>query len=407
MRRTLAYILLVLVPLASFPALAQDAAQPQTTPTTNDLEQQRQESLKQIEKDTQGLPLVQADSMQDVLQFRMQGKDLVLYTRLPDTDGQAKLQVPGLGGFTKVNVRRPGDWDDGNDAAAAEGAPDSAVAPDIFQFLHYDFSQPESVMSITTVMVMPMNLQVVRDSESLSEIRNVSLIQTPGHIGEDPGDVVERNVVLRVKVTDNTTNRAAVDLVLTAPTVTELRRKYPRETAEYLQPILRGIQQESAVLAVKPAAAWQVLGYGWKPDDVLRQKIDQLVTELDADSFKARDAAAQALQKLGQPAALYLMHVPRKNLSAEQNSRIDTFLAPYRPLSDEEADRLRNDVDFLLDCLYSDDEPVRKTALEQLEKTLGRDIPLDVMQAPESRYPAITKLRAEIQGSTTQPVQER
>ena len=86
----------------------------------------------------------------------------------------------------------------------------------------------------------------------------------------------------------------------------------------------------------------------------------------------------------------------RERLSEEQISRIDAFIAQFKPADDAEIARLRKDPDFLLDCLYSDDAAVRKQALEALRKVTGKSIEFDVDAQPAERLAAIEQLRESI-----------
>jgi hypothetical protein len=84
----------------------------------------------------------------------------------------------------------------------------------------------------------------------------------------------------------------------------------------------------------------------------------------------------------------------QKNLSDEQRGRIDAFVAQFRTVAPEQAERYRRDPDFLLDCLFADDEAIRVRALEQLRKLTGKSIEFDVSANEETRLAAIEKLRS-------------
>src|ERR1043166_1505344 len=135
----------------------------------------------------------------------------------------------------------------------------------------------------------------------------------------------------------------------------DLRRKYPREVARYLEPIFRDFKQESVLARVDPKLAWQVFAPAYVPPPELAAKVKALAVKLDAENFADREAASRELAAMGAPAAMALTRLGRANMSDEQLSRIDVLTAPYKPLPDDQVAKLRNDRFFLLDCLAADD----------------------------------------------------
>jgi len=122
-----------------------------------------------------------------------------------------------------------------------------------------------------------------------------------------------------------------------------------------------------------------------------------------AFSYPDREAAMNRLRQLGEPAALYLMNADSRSWSVEQSTRVDLFLAPYRPLSDEAANELHSDPDFLLDCLYSSDAVIRRMALDQLGNVAGKRIDLDPRLSSPALDDSIAKLRLSLVRSDTRP----
>ena len=86
----------------------------------------------------------------------------------------------------------------------------------------------------------------------------------------------------------------------------------------------------------------------------------------------------------------------RSGWSEEQVGRVDAFLARFKPTDDAVASKYRFDREFLLDCLISDEEPIRRRALEQLQKLVGRPIEFDLTAPEAQRLAAVTRLRAQI-----------
>jgi hypothetical protein len=123
-------------------------------------------------------------------------------------------------------------------------------------------------------------------------------------------------------------------------------------------------------------------------------KVRELLPTLDSDRFQEREAGVGRLQALGVPMMLAVRHMDRSKLSDQQNTLLDTAIAPFRPQSDAEAEKLRGSVEFLLDCLYCDEEPIRRLALERLRATMDRDIEFDAAAEFSARCAAIDRIRS-------------
>ena len=333
---------------------------------------------EQIEASVKALPSLGAFSIDQTVQFRVREGMLELRTSLGSTDGAAAVQLKDVAGLaTSIDVQ-----------GKTERGP--AGVPRLLTFQHWDLSRPLTIAH-TQVLFTPGHLQVVRTEQGFAGDRSVELIQGVASMagGDEP-------VRLYVKGYDEAAERDTSDLKLEAPSFAELRRRYPREMAEYVQPIFRALRQEGAVFGVDPRVVWQVFADTWKPAAELATQVKGLVTKLDAEAVRDRESALADLQKLGQPAALTLMGMDRRSLSEEQNSQIDAFLLPYKKLSDAEAGRLRKSPDFLLDCLYVDDEPLRASALAELKQVTGKAIAFNVKAESEARFAVIAELRRQL-----------
>jgi hypothetical protein len=121
-----------------------------------------------------------------------------------------------------------------------------------------------------------------------------------------------------------------------------------------------------------------------------------LLAQLNSPNYTQRHQAQQALANLGEPAALYLRTADRTGWTAEQKSRINKFLSDFFPLSDDQVAQLGSDVNFLLDCLASDDPALRTATIQHLQKLTGRNIEIDLDQPMLQRLTAITRLRREL-----------
>jgi hypothetical protein len=309
--------------------------------------------------------------VEEVVEFRVQGKDLVVRTRLAPTGGTKRVEAEGIAGTTRVSVNvraRPEVPGAGLYLRLMHAAPESENGPKVQ----------------TTVYVRPGYLELSRVETTAREVASVTLTQRDaggaalGAVGTDD------RVILRVRRMDRATNAATHDLQRRAPSVVDLLRHAPRESAEHLGPIFRTFDQEAAIFSADLRLAWQVLADVLPADAALRPRVAALVADLDHDDFRRREEAFGKLQELGGPAALLLLSQPGENsrLSPQQRSKVEAFLADYRPLSDDEAAERRRDTDFLLTCLtYSPEPGIRLAAAAALR-------PRD----PDNRAPAIAAI---------------
>jgi len=274
-------------------------------------------------------------------------------------------------------------------------------APHGFFMLLRDFSPPGSMSVWTTVSATDGRVQLARDYESSTVSGTTELIQDPPAVSQQMP--TEPPVRLTIRRTNEVTNRDEVKLNITATTFVALCRDHPAETQEYLRPIFNDLGAEAAVFAPDPAAVWQALVDDWTPTSSLIDSVKTAIAKFDSDDFQERRSAAHALHLLGEPAALTLMHMDRTKFSAAVSAGVDTFLAPYLPLSPEEVKRLGNDRDFLLDSQYLSDLPLRKLAAARLAKVTGRPIAIDPTADDQTRLQQIRDLRQQTTPAATAP----
>lgn len=200
---------------------------------------------------------------------------------------------------------------------------------------------------------------------------------------------------------DNSGSQDAQSVTLVEKDFLTLRQKHPVELEQWLRPVFHRLGQD-AVFAADSNAAWQVLMEDWPLDAKLRQRVEQVIPQLNSPDWQARHAAADELMKFGRDGATALAQFDRKGLSLEQNVRIDEVLSHFEPLPPAETKPLRQNPNFLLDCLYSDDATVRRLAATRLQKLLGHRLNLN-LDAPEPmRESGIEKIRAELKDNTSQ-----
>jgi hypothetical protein len=325
------------------------------------------------------LPIINADRPSDVIMIGIRDKDLVVSTKLPATD-QAVVRAPGLPGLTRVSIRRT--------------VIDPNVPPvETFNLENVDYSVPGVVSVHTSVAQSPGKLTINQDYDRMDDqVHSVQLIQSTGPLDEN-----EHRIMLYVQITAP----PEINKKLPAESIEDLRRQYPGETSKYLDPIFRQLRMNGFLSRVDPRLAWQVFADAYQPPAKLQSDLRTLVGKLDAESFQDREAASRELEKLGQPAALALMNFDRKGLTEEQRGRIDAFVAKFRPVSAEQAEVYRRDPDFLLDCLFAEDEGVRERALDQLRHVTGKPIEFDITADEDHRLAAIAKLRATVGAKPT------
>ncbi|MGD0769329.1 MAG: hypothetical protein ABSB42_14185 [Tepidisphaeraceae bacterium] len=251
-------------------------------------------------------------------------------------------------------------------------------------FEYYELSQPAAVCLHLQIINNVTHLQVVQEIESVHRFESISLLESLDGSDAPP-------VTLRVQNTQRQFN-----LVLSAPTLPDLRREHPYEFEKYLRPLLREFRQDEAIFAVEDKIAWQVMYEDWRPPPDLAARLKSLVAQLNSDEFAQRQAAQESLRRIGEPAALMLRSADRRGWTAEQNSRVNKFLGEFFPLSDDQAKKLGQDVNFLLDCLTSDDPALRAATLVHLDRLLGRKIECNLDQSPADRLTAVAALRRQL-----------
>jgi hypothetical protein len=366
---------------ASLLVASRALAAPATRPTAEDdkLQMQRESALL-----ADRLPSIDARTPLDVLKFDVSADMLTATLLLKATAPMTRIALP-IPNVTTLLQTFPVD---------ARGTGRSHG----FQIQMRDFSPAGSMWAQTTISSADGRVQVVREFESGAVSGSVQLIQDAPPSPDNPppsSDPVRLFITRNNEVTD----QSEVNLKLTGPTFVALCRDHPSETRQYLRPIFRDLGQEATVFAPNPAALWQALAEDWKPDDALTRRVQAAIAKFDAEDFQERLSAFRDLRAIGEPAALTLMHMDRSKLSAGQSSGVDTFLAPYLPLSPQDAQRLGKDVTFLLDGQYCGDVSLRKIAAARLAKVTGKAIGFDPSADDETRLGQVARWRED---STTQ-----
>ena len=357
------------------------AASPDHAPTLADLQRQ---AKADVAKEFDGLPVLPPCDVTQAITLSLRHGKLHVDTNLVAAGvGYRALKLKGLPGLAKMQVI----------AHTVIGGADS---PQNIRFIYRDLTVPGALCVGTEVFSGSDLVQVAQDSD-LNDGSSTS-VQYVQSSADGP-----EAAVLYLQFPEENPNDAIKPRRLTDSSLPELCRDYPQEVNQHLRPIFRLLGQEAAAFSVEPPVAWQVLGSHWTPDAATVAAADDAVLRLGADSFQKREDAMRDLHALGQPAAVYLMNRAEEHLTPEQSMRLDLFLSPYRPLSDDEAARLASDPDFLLDCLYCDDGTLRQLALDQLRRAVAKPVSVDMKSDAASRQAQIEGLRQSLEESATRP----
>lgn len=347
---------------------------------SSDLRDLKLQAKAEIEKEINGLPSFGRHDPQEVITFTLQDGKIHPVTRLPITGADYhSVRLTGLPGWAKVSVL-------GKETIHTAGD------REYIQFLYRDLSVPGTIDVYTEIYSNPDSVNISQEAELPNDgIRSVQLVQAAA---EGPRAVA---LYIQTLLSDGSSLRRSCS----GASLAELCQTNPAVIDRYVRPIFRMLRQEQVVFEVDARTAYQVLRDLWHTDPATAAAADSAVAGLGADSYTDRETAMRRLQSLGEPAALYLMDAPWAGRGDEQAMRVQTFLAPYCPLSDEEAVKLESDPDFLLDCQFSSDAAIRRMALAQLGRVTGKKIdPLPTGPAMES---AVTKLRLSLIAPSTQP----
>lgn len=357
----------------------------------DDIRRARQELLarqrQHYQQSLHGLPLLNEHRMLRVMQLRIEGGRLVLHTSLnpwPNFVGQ-RAQLDGLDGPAVVTY--------------TQYIPNNPHARQ-FEFTLEDYPNPQTYGRVHLLWRPGWpgggELSIEKTEQTADGFARVFYSQGPNEarlitFGND--NVVGRNGM-------QTQNLAEKDFAT-------LRRRHPAGTDQWLRPIFRRLQQDSA-FAPDPNAAWQVLVPDWPLNPKAHDAVVRLLPDLNSDQSRVRNRTANQLADLGRDGATAIVRMDRRGLSLEQNVRLDEIVSRFSPLGFQDVPRLQNDPDFLLDCQYCTDPMVRRLAADRLSRLLGHPLELSP-DAPEGvRDEMIDRVRRLALGApstrpTTQP----
>lgn len=344
-----------------------------------ELDKRRELLRKNMEQQWRNLPeLPGPRRMSDLFRIQLDGGRAVLLTDAEAPGGRTnfKVKIEGREGWCIVNIH---------------GRTRKDQPPQIFSLSHSDFSDPEAAQVNTNLSYHMGTLSLGRYYQIANGYRNINF--SIGNNVVDAGGVPGPGVQLVVNMGDNAAP-ARVNVQRTAPDLITLRRNHARDVDQYLRPLLRELGLES-LLAAELAMAYQVFAPDLKPDAAAQEQLAKLLPALDDDSYARQQEALRQIGRLGLAGAVAIAHLDRSKLSAQQNVLLDAAVAPFAPA--QTAPRvLRNDVDFLVDCLYLTDPTICAAALRQLQRITGRQLDFDVGAQGERRAAAVDELRAAV-----------
>lgn len=332
--------------------------------------------------------------LHDVLQLRVEDKALVLRTALPAASDEdpRMMQVRGFSGPAEVMNLRLGAQPDGR-----------AVSPAQFRLVVSDYDTPGQRSSLVVSWARGV-LDVQRSTHFTGQRRYTRLVRLLV-VGQQKVGVNQPQRSAQLMVTEaGGPGRPRVNLGVHAADFSTLLRQHADAANEHLRPLMRELGQES-VFAPEARVAWQVFADQWQPAESLKEQVNEILPKLDAEDRAERERAGERVAALGADAALVLMQLDRRNLSAEQNSRIEVLIRKQAPLPPPEAVRLRNDVGFLLDSLNSDEPRIRAAALARLRDLRPEPIEFDPELPVPARGAAVAALREKLVPETRAPTQ--
>jgi hypothetical protein len=325
----------------------------------------------------------------EVMQVTVENRFLVVRTPLNTITAEESMRVPleDVHGSAVIAINREDNGAGGGDLNR-------------FTLSIMDFPAPKISSTINlSESSHPDDITISRTIQSTGGAYNQIIFTQRKGIQSNGGD----GIVQLAISTSRGQNLAPEALNVESRDFYSFTQEHPDQTEQYVRPLLRDLGQES-VFAPDETIAWQVFSELWKPDAKVIQRVHQLLPSLNSDDYRIRNEALVELLQTGRDGAAVLIHLDRATLSPEQNARIDRALTRYAQLPTKEAARLGSDPRFLLDCLYSDDASLRRSAFDRLRSVIRPDLQFDVDALPATRSAAVAALRNQLLPSHPQPL---
>jgi len=182
-----------------------------------------------------------------------------------------------------------------------------------------------------------------------------------------------------------------------------LLREHPGEVIRYMGPLFRTFNTKRLFGADTKLAKTVLTPH--RPGPEVDFLVGKIVRQLDSDSFAEREAGAASVRQIGTEALAVLQKMDRESLSPQQQTAIDA-IAKEMGVTPDEAERLRRNTNFVLDCFYCDDAAVRAAAREQFTKLhASTEVKFDPNADPLPQAEIVESLRKTLAaaGATTRP----
>jgi hypothetical protein len=319
------------------------------------------------------MPVLGDRRIDELFQLQVEARQLKFSSQAAPTPGdqQMRVRVEGVPGTGFVTLHR--------DPVTKE--------LDRFELNVMDFPAPNRVTNLQVRCDMDKGRIILTQTiQAGGGNQQTMLIQT---LGQDASTQL-------LVSSSSPDNRSSQQLNFSSSDFVSFLREYPQPSNLYLRPLFRTIEHEN-LFAPDPSTAWQVFADTRAPDQSVMRRLNEILPRLNAEDYRARRTALAELRKIPQPAgADAVNHLPRATLTPQQNLLLDLYLAPLKPASDSELNRLRTDPTFLLDCLYAEDVQVRRAALDRLRTLFHPGLDFDIDAPADIRALAIMALRKQL-----------
>lgn len=213
------------------------------------------------------------------------------------------------------------------------------------------------------------------------------------------GDTGEVRLIAHQTVRGRLVAAPPMAVSLKAASLIELCEDHPAEVRRILRPLLAAIADGHDPLCPRGGDIYRAFEQ-IPADPQVSAQLPAIVKAFDALDPAVRESASAELEALGRAGVLAAVRFDRTDLSPEQRSRLDNFVAGHTLRRSDgrlrDADDLRRNKNFLVDCLADDEPAVRAAALAALRERTGRRIEFDLDAPPAQRRAAVAELARSI-----------
>jgi len=317
----------------------------------------------------------QPTTLAEIVTFSVQGDQLVSQLHWKPAGGQASLTLADVPGETRVNALGPTPFD----------PPGESLDIDIIR----NFRKKDGYLIRLWTSPGPLGGHIVYDCWRENEPSCVEHLQLS----------FGQNGCTLMAQFKGTSGQPAGIINITEPSWADLLAKHPEAVYEDVLPLLEILHLES-LLTPPDLWAYQVLADWLMPSPEMDMQVKELLDQLDDLSAEKCAEATEKLKKLGNQALPVFVRMDRRRFTPAQATHFRLFAQGF--LNDNRIQVLKTDKKFLLDCLQSRDEAVRRAAAAQLQAVVGQPIDYDPAGTPAGRGVQTHRLR-QLLIATTQP----